>query len=385
MTTEATVLDILARLVAHDTTSRNPNLALMDEIAAMLATHGVRSRRVPNADGTKASLIATIGPAEVPGIVLSGHVDTVPVDGQAWTGDPFRLRRRGERVLARGVTDMKGYVAACLAAVPAIVAAPLARPIHLCFSYDEEVGCLATDALIADLVAHAATPAMAFVGEPTSMGVVVGHKGKRALDIVVEGTPGHSSLAPRHVNAVAVAARIGVAIDDLARDLAASGARDALYDIPHSTAHIGSLHGGSALNMVPERATLACEVRVIAADDARALLGRIETLCRDVLEPEMRRIAPEAAIHVTAPIDYPPLETPEDAEIVTLARRLAGRNAVSKVAYGTEGGRFSAAGIPTVVVGPGSIADAHQPDESILVTELVAAVGFLERLIADAR
>jgi acetylornithine deacetylase len=382
---EADILAILARLIAHDTTSRNSNLDLVAEVEAMLAVNGVSSRRVPSEDGTKASLIATIGPAHVPGIVLSAHVDTVPVDGQAWTGDPFTLRRHGERVLGRGVTDMKGFAAVCLAAVPEMLAKPLSRPLHICLSYDEEVGCLATPALIEALLQDVARPLACIVGEPTGMGVVIGHKGKRALDIVVEGTPGHSSLAPRFVNAVEYAARLGSAVQLLARRLEREGTRDALYDVPHSTAHVGSLHGGSALNMVPERATLALEVRVIAADDARALLREIEDLAMDVLLPEMQAVAPGARIKITSTIDYPPLDTPEDSDIVGLAKRLAGRNSVSKVAYGTEGGRYSAAAIPTVVVGPGSIADAHQPDESIAIAELVSSRAFISRLIADCR
>ncbi len=382
MTDVATVLKLLERVVAHDTTSRNSNLPLVGELEAYFAGLGIATRRVPNAEGTKASLIATIGPADRPGVVLSAHMDTVPVDGQAWRADPFALRRSGDRVVGRGVTDMKGFLAVCLAAAPALRDRRSGPPVHIALSYDEEIGCLATDALIADLLGAGPAPLACVVGEPTGMEVVIGHKGKRALDMVVTGTPGHSSRAPDYVNAVEYGARIVVEVQALARDLAREGRRDGLYDVPHSTAHVGAFHGGTALNMVPERAEIALEVRTIGGDDGAALLGRIEAFALGSLRAEMRAVSASADVASRVSIDYPALDTPEDADVVVRAKRVAGRNAVAKVAYGTEGGRFSAAGIPTVVVGPGSIADAHQPEESIAVGELAAALTFVEGFVA---
>ncbi len=280
--------EILAALVGFDTVSRNSNLPLIAWIEDYLGRLGVPSRRIPDATGSKANLWATIGPTGVPGTILSGHTDVVPVDGQTWASDPFRLAERGGRLYGRGAADMKGFDACCLAAVPAMLAEPLARPIHLSFSHDEEVGCVGVRSLIAVLPQEPAMPSACIVGEPTGMNVVIGHKGKRSFRVTVSGRTCHSSLAPHGVNAVEYAARLIVQIREIGKRLENHGPRDPLYDVPFSTAHTGVVQGGTALNIVPDACTFEFEFRAIAADDIDALGEEAMAYARNVLEPEMR-------------------------------------------------------------------------------------------------
>jgi acetylornithine deacetylase len=377
---------ILASLVSFDTTSRNSNLDLVRWVQDYLAENGVHGVEIPSPDGNKANLHAVIGPADVPGYVLSGHTDVVPVDGQAWNSDPFVLTERDGRLYGRGTCDMKGFLAACLAQVPAMVAAPLARPIHLAFSYDEEVGCIGVRSMIAEMAAARSKPLACFVGEPTSMNVVVGHKGKRSIRTVVTGRSCHSSLAPQGVNAVHFASRIVARIADIADRLAASGPRDSLYDVSHSTAHVGALHGGTALNIVADRAEFVWEVRVVGADDVDALVAEIVSYAKSELEPAMRAVAPEAGIEFHDISGFPGLDIAPDHPAVTLAKRLARRNEHSKVAYGTEAGLFMTnGGIPAVIIGPGDIEQAHKPDEYLEVEQLAEACAFVGRLVEECR
>jgi acetylornithine deacetylase len=382
----ATILDLLARLVAFDTTSRNSNLALVDWLEAYLAPLGFALERFPDATATKASLYATIGPADRPGVILSGHTDVVPVDGQAWSSDPFVLRRENGRVYGRGACDMKGFLAVCLAAAPAMAARPLAKPIHLAFSYDEEVGCVGVRDLVEALSQRAVKAEACFVGEPTGMQVVIGHKGKRSLKAMVRGRTCHSSLAPQGVNAVEWGARLVAEIRRVADELAERGARDELYDVPFSTAHVGVMRGGTALNIVPETCEILFEIRSIGADDPDALVRRIRAYAETVLEPAMRAVDPEAGFRFEPLSGFPGLDTPPEAEVVTVGKALAGRNDHAKVAFGTEAGLFDrVAGIPSVVIGPGSIAQAHTADEWIEVAELERCARFVERLVERCR
>lgn len=378
-----TSVDILARLVSFDTTSRNSNLPLVAWVEAYLAEHGVASLRIPDETGTKANLFATLGPSDVPGYVLSGHTDVVPVDGQDWSSDPFVLTERDGRYYGRGACDMKGFLAVCLAAVPAMTRADLKRPIHLAFSYDEEVGCLGVRSMIRHLAESPAPPLACFVGEPTEMLPVIGHKAKRSLKVTVTGRACHSSLAPHGVNAVEYAARLVVKIREVGRRLAA-GPTDALYDVPVSTAHVGSIHGGTVLNIVPDRCEFAFEFRALPEADVDALVAEVEAFARAELEPEMRAVAEEAGIAIELTSGFPGLATAEDADVTRLAKRLAGRNDHGKVAYGTEAGLFQAAGIPTVVIGPASIGEAHKPDEFIAATEIAACERFVAKVIDAA-
>jgi acetylornithine deacetylase len=382
----ARCLAILADLVAFDTVSRNSNLALIDWVERHLAAQGVASRRFPDGTGQKAALFATLGPAEFQGYVLSGHTDVVPVDGQEWSSDPFTLRVEGGRAYGRGAVDMKGYLACCLALVPEMLAGALARPIHLAFSYDEEVGCVGVRPMLRWLDGQEVKPLGAFIGEPSNMQVVIGHKGKRSARIIVTGTGAHSSLAPTAVNAVHYGARIVARIADIALRLERQGARDALYDITHSTGHVGMLHGGEALNIVPDRCEIVFEFRTIGEDDPDALMEEVRRYALDELQPEMKAVDARAEIGMDVFAGFAGLDTPPQADIVSLAKHLSGRNGHSKVAYGTEAGLFTAmAGIPAVVLGPGSIGQAHKPDEFIEISQLEACLAMLGRLVAHCR
>ena len=375
-------IEILEALVGFDTTSHKSNLALIGWIEGYLDRHGVAHQRIADRTGAKANLWATIGPAQTPGYILSGHTDVVPVDGQSWSSDPFRLTERNGRLFGRGATDMKGFLACCLAAVPGMTARPLARPLHLAISYDEEVGCVGVRDLIARLKSAPVKPAACFVGEPTLMGVVIGHKGKRSLRVTVRGQTCHSSLTPYGVNAVEYAARLIVKIRDMSERIAREGARDPLYDVPFTTGHTGVVSGGTALNIVPDRCTFEFEFRSIAADDVDALVGEVVAYGREELEPAMKAVAPQAGITFEDKSGFPGLETPATDDAVLLAKRLSGENAHGKVAFGTEAGLFAASGIPSVVIGPGSIDQAHKADEFVAVSELEKCGAFVDRLIA---
>ena len=373
--------DILTALVGYDTTSRNSNLDLIAWVEGYLDRHGVKHERIYDETGKKSNLWAVIGPKDVPGYVLSGHTDVVPVDDQNWTDSPFKLTERDGKLYGRGSTDMKGYVACCLAAVPDMLNAPLKKPLHLAFSYDEEVGCWGVRRMIPKIAEGPARPIACFVGEPTEMDVVIGHKGKRSFKVTVHGRTCHSSLAPLGVNAVEYAARVIAKIRDIADRLATSGTRDTLYDVPFSTGHTGYLHGGTALNIVPDIATFEFEFRVLSTDKSDTLAKEVIDYAKNVLEPEMKKVAPEAGFVFEDRSEFAGLDTAADAEVTLLAKQLTGQNSHRKVAYGTEGGLFQQAGIPTVVCGPGNIDQAHKADEFIAITELEKCGDFIDRLI----
>lgn len=373
--------EILAALVGFDTTSRNSNLPLIAWVEAYLDGLGVAHSRIPGPDAAKTNLWATIGPRSAPGYILSGHTDTVPVDGQSWTNDPFTLTEREGRLYGRGSADMKGYVACCLAAVPDMLARPLRAPIHLALSYDEEVGCLGVRHIVAQIEQGPVKPLGCFVGEPTSMAVVIGHKSKRSYWVTVRGRTCHSSLAPQGVNAVEYAARLIVKIREISDRKRQQGPHDALYDVPFTTGHTGTVEGGIALNVVPDICKFVYEFRAIAADHPQVLADEVEAYGRTVLEPEMRAVAPETGIDFEARPLQNGLDTDPATEVVALAKRLAARNGHSKVAYGTEAGLFQAGGVPSVVIGPGSIDQAHKADEFIAISELEKCGEFLDRLI----
>jgi acetylornithine deacetylase len=380
--TRKSIADVLGRLVAFDTTSRNSNLPLIDYVEELLRPLPCRIERISGAHAGKANLWITFGPEDVPGYVLSGHCDTVPVDGQNWTGDPFKLGQQDDRYIGRGVVDMKGFVATCLAMTPHMAAAKLKTPIHLSISYDEEVGCVGVRSLLMALAQRDCKPIGCFVGEPTNMGVVTAHKGKRAFRTTVHGSGGHSSLGPRFVNAVQWTARLIEHIRVASEELQECGARDELYDIPHTTLLVSTIAGGTALNIVPDTCVFDWEYRAIAADEGPGIGEKIMAFANDVLTPQMRRVAADARFEFTELISYPGLETSPELPLVTLAKTLTGRSEHRKVAFGTEAGLFAAmAGVPSVVIGPGSIAQAHQPDEWIEITELDACARFIGKLI----
>lgn len=383
--TLAAITDLLATLVAFETVSSATNLPLVDHVEAYCRRHGAAVERVTDETGEKAALWVTVGPADRQGYVLSGHSDVVPVEGQDWTHDPFRLTAIDGRLYGRGTSDMKGFLAVCLALLPEMAAAPLTRPLHLAISYDEEVGCLGVRPLIARMRERGVKPLGCFVGEPTGMAVVIGHKGKYGAKVTFRGRACHSALAPTGVNAIEYAARFIERVRLTAEDLSRDGVRDELYDVPHTTGLTALVQGGTALNIVPDRCTVGFEFRAIACDDPRGLAETVLAFARDVLVPEMQARDPSCGIAVEPVIDYPGLDIAPDAPLVTVAKRLAGRNGHAKVSYGTEAGLFQSLGdVPSVVIGPGDIARAHKADEYVETRELADCAAFLRRLIAES-
>ncbi|WP_102867494.1 acetylornithine deacetylase [Pseudovibrio exalbescens] len=376
--------EILSKLVSFDTVSARSNLPLIDWVEAYLKSHGLAPFKVFDETGEKANLFVTIGPEDQPGYILSGHTDVVPVDGQDWTQDPFTLTERDGKLFGRGACDMKGFLACCLAKVPEMVKAPLKKPLHIAFSHDEEVGCIGVRALLQELKDKGVPAEACFVGEPTDMQVVLAHKSKASYRVEFTGLSCHSSLAPHGVNAVHYAARFVTKIEEMARALA-DGPRDDLFDLPFSTAHTGVLRGGTALNIVPDHCELMFEFRVLPRESLAACVEEIKRYAMEELLPEMRQTHPEANIEFIPYSEIPGLDTAEDAPVTSLAKRLAGRNDIAKVAYGTEGGLFQTMlGVPTVVVGPGSIEQAHKPDEFVRISELEKCGRFLDQLIETA-
>lgn len=378
---DLSTVEMLERLVAFDTTSRNSNRALIGFIGDYLAAHGVPYRLSSDAGGGKANLHAILGPAGPGGIALSGHVDTVPVDGQAWGGDPFRLRREGGRLLARGAADMKGFVACCLAAVPEAQAAGLRAPLHLFVSYDEEIGMAGARRLVADLAESGLVPEFCIVGEPTLMQPTLAHKGKFSIHAEVRGRSGHSSQPARGVNAVFAAAEAVAWVAGEARRLAAEGPFAAGFDPPHSTVHVGTIGGGTILNVIPEHADFTMEWRTIPGDDHDALLGRLRAHVGAAIEPAMRAVDPRCGFRFIVDNLMPALDLAPDHALAGLVGALSGANGVGKVSYGTEAGIYQNAGIASIVCGPGSIGQAHQPDEWIAASQLAACDAFIRRLI----
>jgi len=371
--------ELLSRLVGFDTTSHKSNLSLVRFVEDYLAQHGIASQLVPSADGAKASLYATIGPAAVPGVALSGHTDVVPVEGQSWTSDPFVLTERDGRLYGRGSADMKGFLACVLAAVPDLLRRQLAVPIHIAFSYDEEVGCIGVRPLIAELGRRFVRPRLVLVGEPTSMGVVDSHKGPVRWHIDIKGRAAHSSMAPLGVNAISVAGKL---IAELARieDELKAAPRDDRFDPPYATLQITRIDGGTATNIVPVSCQLDLDVRALPGVDVAAIDRRLHAFAHDACLPEMRRVAPEAGIDIAITNEVPPFAAGDASEAVALALHLAGQNETHAVSYATEAGLFQAAGSPAVVIGPGDIAQAHAADEWIAKDQLEKCMGFLARL-----
>jgi acetylornithine deacetylase len=375
-----TTTEMLERLVGFDTTSRNSNLALIGYVRDYLDAHGVPYRVSTDATGQKANLHAIIGPQGPGGLALSGHVDTVPVDGQAWTSDPFALRRQDSRLYARGTSDMKGFVAAFLAAVPDFKARPLARPLHLFVSYDEETGCQGAQRLIQDLDASGLRPALCVVGEPSGMQPILAHKGKISLNVSVRGLPGHSSEPAKGVNAVHAAAEAIAWVAREQRRLAAEGPFEEGFDPPHTTIHVGTVTGGTILNIIPEHAAFTMEWRPIPGDSAQAHMARMQAYIAREIEPAMRAVHPACGFVYDVAMEMAAMGLPPDHPLAAAVKQVTGSNSTGKVSYGTEGGFYQAAGIPTIVCGPGHIAQAHQPDEWIAESELDACDRFIRRL-----
>jgi acetylornithine deacetylase len=373
-------VEMVRRLVGFDTTSRGSNLALIDFVRDHLDGHGVASELVFDETGKKANLFATIGPKGLGGVMLSGHTDVVPVDGQDWHSDPFAVTATEDRLFGRGTADMKSFIAAALALVPELLARDLRTPVHLALSYDEEVGCIGVRRLIAALAGRPERPRLCIVGEPTEMRPVTGHKGKRSFRCQVHGHECHSALAHEGVNAVEAAAELVAHLKAMARRKRDEGPFDPRYVPSYTTVHTGKIAGGTALNIVPKDCSFEFEFRLLPQDDADSLEREVRDLAERRLLPEMQAVRAESAIRFEELTDIAGLDTPEDAEITRLVVALTGANRTGKVSFGTEGGAFQAAGIPTVVCGPGSIEQAHKPDEFIEIAQIRECEGFLRRL-----
>ena len=371
--------ELLAQLVGFDTTSRNSNLDLVAFIEDYLGRHGIASTRVDHEAGRKTNLVATIGPDIAGGTVLSGHTDVVPVDGQDWASEPFMLDERDGRLYGRGSADMKGFIAVVLAMVPRFVAAGLKRPIHLAFSCDEEVGCLGVRPLIAHMVKSLPRPAAVIIGEPTSMQVVNAHKAVHTYETEVTGLEAHSSNTHHGVNAVMVAGDLLAEINRLAAEMRRRGDATGRFDPPFTSVHVGTIEGGTAKNIVPRRCVFAWEARFIPGADTDEVPARLEQKAA-ALEAAMRAVSPDTGIATRRTVEVPGLRPVEGSEAESLALTLARSNGTGAVSYGTEGGLFQQAGYPTVVCGPGSIDQAHKPDEYVEASQLAACEAFMERL-----
>jgi len=374
-----TAAELLASLVAFDTTSHRSNLAIIDFIEDFLAQHGVAARRVVSSDGEKSSLYATLGPDGEGGVALSGHTDVVPVDGQTWTSDPFTLRAADGRYYGRGTADMKGFIAAVLAATPDFKRRKLRTPIHYAFSYDEEIGCVGVRPMIAELGKNLPKPRMVIVGEPTSMQVIDAHKGPVRWHVEVIGRAAHSSMAPLGVNAITYAARLVAELERIEADLKKT-VRNARFDPPYPTLQVTKLAGGTASNIIPINCTLGFEVRALPELDPDDIERRLRHFADMQCLPEMRAIAPEADITITRTNSVPPFGADRASDVVALALKLTGQNETHTVSFATEAGLFQDAGAPAVICGPGDIAQAHTADEWIAESEIDKCMRFLSRL-----
>jgi acetylornithine deacetylase len=375
--------ELIRTLVAYDTTSRESNLALIHWVRDYLAAQGITSQLTYDDERRKANLFATLpaqdGNVTVGGIVLSGHTDVVPVDGQPWDTPPFAATLVGDRLYGRGVTDMKSFSATGLSFVPELLRRGLARPLHFALSYDEEVGCIGVRRLLADVVARGIKPAGCIVGEPTGMHVVVAHKGKRAYRCRVRGHEAHSSLTQLGVNSVQVASELVMFLTQMARRFRDRGTFDAAYDVPYTTVHTGVIRGGTALNIVPRDCHFDFEIRHLPFDDPEALLGEVKRFAATLL-PEMHAV--DAATHIA--FDHlstlPGFDTHGGSEIAELGKACAGAHELGKVSFGSEAAHFQNSGIPAIICGPGRIAQAHQPNEWVTLEQLAQCEAFMRRL-----
>jgi len=377
-----TALALIKSLIGFDTTSRGSNLALIDYAEELLTAAGGRCRRSYDVTRAKANLFASFGPESDGGYVLSGHTDVVPVDGQDWSSDPFQAEVRGGRLYGRGACDMKGFVGVALSLAPDIAKAKLKRPIHYALSYDEEVGCDGVQTLLADLKTQAIKPALAIIGEPTSMRVVGAHKAGAVLHTRCKGHEHHSSAPEKGANAVMMAGEFVSLLDDVWSGLRAD--TDPRFDPPHSTVQANMISGGTATNILAREALVSWEYRALPDRDAKAIVDLVARRAHDELLPKYARRAPDAAFETVLHAAYPGLVMDEDSPAIALAREVTGANRVEAVAYGTEAGHFQRSGIPAVICGPGSIDQAHKPDEFCELNEYDACETFLRKVIAKA-
>jgi len=378
-----TTQEILAKLVAFDTTSRESNLALIEFVRDYLDGHGVASTLIHNEARSKANLYATIGPRDAPGgIVLSGHTDVVPVDGQDWRTNPFQMREEGGRLYGRGTADMKGFIASALSLAPEFVAGIGRTPLHLAFSYDEEIGCLGVHSMVRHIAAHLPTPKAVIVGEPTMMQVVNSHKGIRTFTTEIIGVEAHSSTPHLGVNAIDAAVQLINFLHAMRTELQNQGDASGRFDPPYTSIHVGTIEGGTALNIIPRRCRFQWEIRPLPDQDPEDIAARFTAYAMQTVLPPLRAVSKQANIIIKQRADVPPLAPRDGSPAEALVTALRGSNALHTVSYTTEAGIFQDAGIAAVVCGPGDIEQAHKPDEFVAVTELDACDSFLRRLLA---
>ena len=372
--------EMIARLVGFDTTSRNSNMPLIDFIRDYLSAHGIESVLTMNDGQTKANLFATLGPAGTGGIALSGHTDVVPVDGQDWSSDPFVPVERDSKLYGRGTCDMKSFIAIALAMVPHFLSRPLKMPVHLAFSYDEEVGCAGVPAMVARFGHDLPRPRIVVVGEPTMMKIVNAHKSMNAYHTEITGLEAHSSNTHKGVSAIMAACELISELQRIAADMRKRGDASGRFDPPYTTLNVGTISGGTALNIVPRECRFDWEFRGLPGQDPGEIAGRLDEFARTHVLPGMRRVFPNANIITTMQGRLASFHSDEGAEAVTLIKKLARQNSTQAVSYMTEAGLFQEAGAPTVICGPGDIAQAHQPDEFIHLEQIEACEAFMRRL-----
>ncbi len=383
-----TAVALLGELVSFETVSARSNLDLINHIAAYLDDLGIEALLSHDESGQKANLFATIGPPIDGGIVLSGHTDVVPIDNQDWQTPPFSLIERDGRLYGRGSADMKGFIACALAQAPVFAESNLTRPIHFAFTFDEEIGSCGAPILIDQVAEQPYRPSIVIVGEPTEMQVIDGHKGGYELTTTITGLEGHASDPTKGVNAVHYAARFIDHLDRRARELAGAPDPDTAFSPPYSTISVGTMNGGTARNVIAGQCSFDWELRPLPGDDARAILAQIDAFAETELLPEMRAAHPAANIETVLEASYPGLKHDRNSEAVALIRSLTGINSSDVVPFGSDAGHFQAAGMSTALFGPGSIDQAHKPDEYIAISQLEACLGFLDRLrdwMADRR
>ena len=379
---EKNSIEILKKLVSFDTTSFKSNLDLIKFIENYLNDLNIKSELIYDETKNKANLFTTIGPNLQGGIVLSGHTDVVPITKQNWTSDPFILTERDDKLFGRGSSDMKGFIAIVLSRVSAMVEKKLKKPIHLAFSYDEEIGCVGVHSLLDLIKKKSINPEFCIVGEPTSMEMVIGHKGKHAYDVKVDGLSCHSGQAPNGVNAINYASKLINYIEEINKEKSIKGPFDNDYEIPYSTLHTGLIKGGTILNIVPKLCQFEFEIRHLAEDDPLEIIQRIKQYTEELLIKEMHNISSTTNIEINEKINYPGLNISESISPVKQVKKLLGKSSHKKVVFGTEGGLFKRElNLPTIICGPGSIDQAHKPDEFISIQQIEKGGTFIDKLI----
>ena len=374
-------IDILEKLVAFDTTSRNSNLELISYVSDYLGGYGVTSELIYNEDRTKANLLARIGPEAHGGVLLSGHTDVVPVDGQEWHTPPFILTEKDGILYGRGTADMKSFLASCLSLVPEWTSRKLSTPIYLAFSYDEEIGCLGAPSLAAFIKEQKLTPELAIIGEPTMMQIAGAHKGIRSFETVVSGLEAHSSNPERGVNAVMIASELVHFLGEMAKQHATGSDRDERFEPAYTTIHVGVMHGGTARNIIPRECRFAWEIRPLPSTNPEVIIERFQKKC-DELQTVMQKTSQHTAI-VTRPISQVAGLTHSHQHEDNKLMQLLDTNQIHSVSYCTEAGIFQQAGLNALIIGPGSIEQAHKPNEFIAVEQINVCVDFLRKLTAN--